>query len=306
MVRNMRWLLVAAMVVAVSGPLVAQDAAPPARKGGGQTPAALKIAALGNSLTFHGSPERLSTEWAKLRGHGQGQYERTICWGASLKQIFDKKKPDVGKPFDSYLVPGRSWDVLVIQVFQWGGDNALVAEDVDYGSRFYQLALAGNPKCQLYIYTTWKGKKDKAAPLVRQMPYYEKVADGITAKFPKAKPVLIIPTHLVWQRLGEMASAKQIPDMAGGDDLYLDDIHQGGVGAFAVDYTWYATLYKESPVGLPEKLNKPDGSNPRPLAKETAETVQKAVWDVVTHYPRSGVSAGKGEKKSQKKRAVAE
>jgi hypothetical protein len=312
MIRHARWQLVAAMVgvAFVTGTGISQSTAPATRKAASPasapttqkaetTPSALKIAAIGNSLTFHAWPERLVTEWAAERKHGQGAYERTICWGATLKAIFDKATPDVGKKYDSYLVPAQAWDALAIQVFQWNGDGASsLAEDVDYGSRFYALALAGNPNCQLYIYTTWKQKSHKAGEPVKQIAYYEKVADGIAAKFPKAKPVRIIPTVLVWERLAALIEAKKVPGLDSIDDIYMDDIHGGGkAGYYAVNYTWYATLYKESPVGLPITMKVPgDDHPPTPLPQETADVLQKLVWDVVTGYARSGVKAAAARK----------
>lgn len=296
MLRNVRWLAPALTVMAACGAAMAQDARPTSQKSQNTTPA-LRIAAIGNSLTFHAWPERLVTEWAKERGHGEGAYERTICWGATLKAIFDKPKPDVGEKYESFLAPDKAWDVLVLQVFQWGGDGSSFAEDVDYASRFYKLGLAGNPKCQLYIYTTWKQKSHKPGEPVKQIAYYEKVADGIAAKFPKAPPVRVIPTVLVWQRLSDMIAAGKVPNLTSIDDIYMDDIHGGGkAGYYAVNYTWYATLYKESPVGLPTTMKVPgDDHPPTPLPQDTAQVLQKVIWEIVSGYPRSGATADKAK-----------
>ncbi len=63
-------------------------------------------------------------------------------------------------------------------------------------------------------------------------------------------------------------------------DLPLDDIHTSQLGAYVAGLVHYATIYRESPVGLPAT----NGVSP-----ELASRLQAIVWDAVLTEPRSGV-----------------
>ncbi len=63
-------------------------------------------------------------------------------------------------------------------------------------------------------------------------------------------------------------------------DRDWDDIHPSTLGIYLTTLTSYATLYRESPVGLPATPGMP---------QETAEALQALIWEVVRKDPRSGV-----------------
>ena len=98
------------------------------------------------------------------------------------------------------------------------------------------------------------------------------------------KPVLMIPAGDVLYELDQRMKAGKVPGFHGAGDLYKDYIHLTDVGWYAVRYTFYATLYREDPRGLPEDL----AATP-PVTKELAAIVQDAVWTVVSQHPLAGV-----------------
>jgi hypothetical protein len=59
-----------------------------------------------------------------------------------------------------------------------------------------------------------------------------------------------------------------------------DDIHPSDLGVYLTTLTCYATLYQDSPVGLPP---------PPGMPRETAEALQSLVWDTIRKDPRAGV-----------------
>jgi ABC-type thiamine transport system ATPase subunit len=64
--------------------------------------------------------------------------------------------------------------------------------------------------------------------------------------------------------------------------LYKDAIHLGEMGSYLVGCTFYATMVKQSPVGLPTE---PYGK----LDPKVAAFLQQTVWDVVSEHPETGV-----------------
>ena len=49
-------------------------------------------------------------------------------------------------------------------------------------------------------------------------------------------------------------------------------------------------IYGKSPVGLPHELMLHTGKPAKAPSAEAATLMQETVWDVVTSYPRTGVS----------------
>lgn len=60
----------------------------------------------------------------------------------------------------------------------------------------------------------------------------------------------------------------------------LDDIHASGLGVYFVSLVHYATIYRQSPIGLPA---------PSDVGDEVARVMQCIAWETVTSDPRSGV-----------------
>ena len=73
-------------------------------------------------------------------------------------------------------------------------------------------------------------------------------------------------------------------------DLFKDQIHFNGFGAYLMALTHYAVLYGRSPLGLPHEGLRDAKGQPVPSpGAEAADLMQTIVWDVVTAYPRTGV-----------------
>jgi len=93
-------------------------------------------------------------QFALSRGHSGAMWNATIVWGNSLKGIYDSDPAPAGlnppltdATYARYheSLATQSWDVLMIEPFHWSGsgesETAYLNEDIEYGSRFYALAL---------------------------------------------------------------------------------------------------------------------------------------------------------------------
>lgn len=64
-------------------------------------------------------------------------------------------------------------------------------------------------------------------------------------------------------------------------DRPLDDIHASAIGIYFAALVHFATIYRQSPEGLPA---------PAEIGDDLARAFQRIVWDTVANDPRSGVS----------------
>src|SRR5690606_14556804 len=103
-------------------------------------------------------------------------------------------------------------------------------------------------------------------------------------------PVYLIPGHRMMARIYDDIQADLVPGVDHISDFFSDTIHVNDAGSYAMAMIHYASIYHQSPVGLPNQLFNDSNLNihtPPPPA--LAAYIQQMVWDVVTSYPRTGV-----------------
>jgi hypothetical protein len=111
--------------------------------------------------------------------------------------------------------------------------------------------------------------------------YFEQVVAGLRRERPNlARPVLMIPVGDVFDALGEKMKAGQVPGFDNVWLLYKDGIHMNTYGSYLTALTFYATMFRQDPTGLPTE---PYGAIPPELAK----IFQQTVWEVVQAHPLS-------------------
>ena len=111
----------------------------------------------------------------------------------------------------------------------------------------------------------------------------------------------MIPAGQVFARFVRALAARGgVDGLAGPADLFArdaegeqDPIHLDDLGAYLVALTHYAVLYGRSPVGLPHRLRRADGSAATAPGPAAARLMQETVWEVVTGYPKTGVAQGR-------------
>ncbi len=169
------------------------------------------------------------------------------------------------------------------------------ANTPDYVARWAAMAWEENPETEVYVYETWYFLTTRWGwlrlidwDLAR---YWEA---GITdpAIRETGRTIYIIPAGTVMAAFLREAQARGgVGGISKPEDLFRDHVHFNDLGAYLVALTHYAVLYGKTPVGLPHRLTKADGTDMQSLDPDAALLMQEIVWKVVTSYPRTGVSA---------------
>jgi hypothetical protein len=106
---------------------------------------------------------------------------------------------------------------------------------------------------------------------------------------PPAKPVLLVPAGDVLLELDRRMKAGKVPGYRDIGQVYADGIHLKDVGSYIVGCTFYATLYRDNPVGLPSAPYKVHDAR-------LARLIQEAAWDVVSTNDLAGVAQPRKER----------
>ncbi|MCX7769170.1 MAG: T9SS type A sorting domain-containing protein [Flavobacteriales bacterium] len=162
----------------------------------------------------------------------------------------------------------------------WGGLD---------GSTYYFGDTYGVPPANDGSASGWRQLLDMMEPGWHQMQDYANAN-----RPPGCPPVYIIPGNRMMARFYDDVQQGLVPGISHVNAIFSSDgVHLNDLGNYMVTMIHYACLFNQSPVGLPHDLI--PGINIPPAF---ASYVQQMVWDVVTHYPRSGLShlASTGEK----------
>jgi hypothetical protein len=93
----------------------------------------------------------------------------------------------------------------------------------------------------------------------------------------------MIPVGHVMEEVDRRMEAGLVPGYTDITDVYDDDIHLNyNIGSYIVASTFYATIFKKNPSGLPIPPEY------QPLSSELAGIIQDAVWDIVPTVPLAG------------------
>lgn len=139
------------------------------------------------------------------------------------------------------------------------------SEPGKYGAKFYDIAVRANSRTRVYVYETWHclGTGTSAGcnydnfddlvwrpRLERDHAKWQKIVADINAhRTVYGHPVQLIPAGLAMGMLHDAIEAGEVPGISHISDLFLDDIHLNGLGAYFVAAVHYAAIYGESPVG---------------------------------------------------------
>lgn len=244
----------------------------------------LAVFHVGNSLTDQAYGMH---DIAEARGQ-ETKFGRHMIPGAPLQWLWEHRsegfrQPEAKKPADEMLKT-QKWDVLILQPFGRSPENS-----IEFGAKYAAAAYQGNPDCQVYVFANYpdigkaQQKKDKweerwlSDKDTRGRATFQKVAEGIAARFPERKPVKVIPVGEVMYRLHRRMQAGQVPPYKHIADLYEDGVHLKKEGKYLEAVTHYAVVFNQDPHGcIVDGLRFWRG--PYGVDKDFANTV----WDVVT------------------------
>ncbi len=251
---------------------------------------------IGNSLTdqlVHRGFDRLVESQGRTMNWG-----RHMIPGAPLEWIYNN--PTVGfteQPYGYYpnALPNHRWNAITLQPF-----DRLMPSDLDTIDKYLNLLDPQN-KPGIYIYAQWpklRGQQDWRnywethwnKPYTGQFDdtnttrdYYEKLVVELRAAQPDFN-VYLIPVGHVMEEVDRRMEAGLVPGYTDIIEVYDDDIHLNyNIGSYIVATTFYATIFKQNPIGLPVPPEY------QPLSNELASIIQNAVWDIVPTVPLAGL-----------------
>ncbi|MGC9450224.1 MAG: sugar-binding protein [Oceanipulchritudo sp.] len=272
---------------------------------------------IGNSVTDTIKYDGLQA-LAVARGHTQ-PWGRQMIPGAPLQWLWDHPTDGFTQApygYPSTALPGYEWDVLSLQPFDRSLDS-----DLDYSQRFIGLlygedtattqqaanrigariivfgrwprqddpARVGGPRgydtLWLRTYSTSDFNSNESADFFSDLTLALRGASvsGVSL----ADRVFMAPVGHVMYELDQQMKAGQVAGYANIFEIYADGIHLDNVGAYVAACTYFAVIYRESPVGLPVPAQY--GA----IDPVLAARIQETVWNVVQTQPLSGVpSAG--------------
>jgi hypothetical protein len=266
----------------------------------------LRVFHVGHSLVGRDMPAMLE----QLAGAGH-DHRSQLGWGAPLKSHWEPDVPING--FEQENAHPRYQDAT--EAVKSGRFDALILTEMveikhaikyhdspAYLRRWARLAREARPDTRVYLYETWHQLDDPQGWLQRlddDLPLYwegELLAKA-QAHGDTGGPIHVIPAGQVMARFVKRAEQGGVAGLSSRKALFAitkegtqDNIHLSDLGNYLVALTHYAVLYHRSPVGLPHRLLRADGSAADAPPEEVARAMQEVVWEVVTRYPKTGVA----------------
>ncbi len=255
---------------------------------------ALSVYFIGHSLVGRVMPALLA-QFAP-QGHS---YESQSGWGAELQAHWE---PDVtlnGADVENdhprfrdahEATASGDYDVLVLT------EKISLQASIDYHDSWHYVASwsgkawKANPDTRVYIYETWHETTIEDGWLERidrdlSLLWEGEIIDRALAETKAIHPIYVIPA-------GQVMAAVVRDGLYTKEELLPDGIHKSEAADYLVALTHYAVIYGRSPVGLPHaglvtEIGAPFVGGPD---AEKAARMQEIIWEVVTGYPRTGVT----------------
>jgi len=269
----------------------------------------LRVYLMGNSLTDnidHSGLIQLAEEGGHTQIHGSHRIP-----GAPMPWIYDH--PDNGFSHNPYGRWGKAfgnyqWDAVSVQPFL-----RPLSTDLETIGKFMDTAKVLSPDVQFYIYAQWPNEYNgdyaqiwlqDVSPWIengtggfitpqRTKMYFETLADTVRKVRTDMKPILISPVGHVFYVLDQKIKAGLIEGHSSIWE-FVTGTHVNNVGSYIAGCTYFATLYGESPVGLPvvEPYRQSASSkSDLPITNDLARIIQESVWEVVATHPMTGVTS---------------
>ncbi|MFT3785979.1 MAG: hypothetical protein QM770_07415 [Tepidisphaeraceae bacterium] len=255
-------------------------------------------------------------------------YGRQTIAGTPLSGIWaNPNKGFTTAPYNHYTtaLPNYTWDAVTLQPFDrmmYGFPDA----DLPAVRQFIDLTLTNpaNAATQFYIYERWPRRNEITNPDgTKSYPafdyqymfdraythmnwgnsfetyntnetrdYFTQLLKLTRDSYPNLqKTPLMVPVGDVLYELDKRLRTGIIPECPDISGIYVDAIHFGDLGRFAVGTTFFATMYATDPHGMSASSYKSTQIHPGQAAKiEVTDTrwvnlVQDVVWDVVRTHP---------------------
>jgi hypothetical protein len=121
--------------------------------------------------------------------------------------------------------------------------------------------------------------------------YFEKLTLTVRQATPQLKKsFLIVPVGEVMYQLNLLMKAGKVPGYSSIYQFYADVVHLRPIGQYVVGCTYFATLYKQDPAGLPVAPYSKGSDKISDADAALAPLIQATVWKVVSTYPYAGIA----------------
>ncbi len=233
-------------------------------------PVKIRVLFIGNSLTYVNDLPRMIAGLAKSRNFSL-EYDSYAPGGYRLSQhasdVLLEEKINKG-----------AWDFVVLQ--EQSQLPALSQEEVKsevypFAQRLSQSIRQANPRARVVFYMTMArrngdAKNAKAFPEVATYAGMQRRINFSYTHMAQQNRGLLAPVGVVWQKVRLDRPAI---------NLYADDTHPNIAGSYLAACVFYASFFKDTPVGL---------SHPKGIEDDTAlylqemaeETIRSQSWDL--------------------------
>lgn len=246
----------------------------------------------------------------QLAGPGH-DHRSQLGWGTALKTHWERDVPINGFEEENAhpryqdamaAVTSGKFDALILTEMVEIKDAIKYFDSPAYLRQWTRLARDTRPTTRVYLYETWHSLDTPQGWLQRldeDLPRHwegELLAKAL-AHGDTGGPIHVIPAGQVMASfVRRVEQSGGLPGLSSREDLFAmaengtrDLIHLNDLGNYLVALTHYAVLYQASPVGLPHRLVRADGSPADAPSNVVAKVMQEVVWEVVTQYPKTGV-----------------
>lgn len=216
-----------------------------------------------------------------------------FAWDAVSLQPFDRQlhgKDKDGNDFGdvaiikkwAVLAAGKNPDVQIYIYARWPRVT-IDGKGVPFDKNDYDPATpgSGNDLSKVDDFSArWQAKYSGNWDLSNETDnYFDQLLTEVRKETPfLKKPPLLVPVGHVMSELHTRMKAGKVPGYTSVYQFYKDGIHLNEAGSYLVGCTFFATLFRQSPEGLPTE---PYGK----IDPTLAETIQKIVWQVVQVHP---------------------
>ena len=163
-----------------------------------------------------------------------------------------------------------------------------------YGKLFHNLAKGHSTSIKNYMMSTWEpvGTGGGAWAAWRTSintlrPNWEQRVDAINTPS-TSNNMYIVPAGLALAALYDTLQLHAIGPLTQLSQIFGDNIHMNDDGNYFVACVMYATIYLQSPEGLPAVKAGPYTGNTAINNATVRAKLQQIAWSVVQSYPRSG------------------
>ncbi|MDR3403950.1 MAG: hypothetical protein P4L99_15745 [Chthoniobacter sp.] len=201
----------------------------------------------------------------------------------------------------STALPGNHWDVVTLQPWQ-DDTKATLKGDTEAVNAIIAVtqARADNASTRFFIYAPWTAVKYEDLESYRtafltstsnrpeqlgtaSRDYFRHVTDRVRQTNPN---VAMIPAGEVLLALDDAMRAGKFAHFTSVRQLHRDEIHLNSVGQNVAAWTAYATIFKKSPIGLPNDILTslpcvPPFENVTDISPADLKLMQETVWTVV-------------------------